>query len=124
MNSRSEKSRPCGSRPRSRQQRFEKFEKFGLIPEGLDSTVAEMMHRTTNGVDADAVNILLGAIKCAVSDYTGMYLATDLSDILFGTPTPMMAKANLGVLKQDAINVAVHGHNPVLSEVIWRKRWR
>ncbi len=77
-----------------------------------------MMHRTTNGVDADAVNILLGAIKCAISDYTGMYLATDLSDILFGTPTPVMARANLGVLKQDAINVAVHGHNPVLSEVI------
>ncbi len=100
------------------QQRFEKFEKFGLIPEGLDSTVAEMMHRTTNGVDADAVNILLGAIKCSISDYTGMYLATDLSDILFGTPQPIMARANLGVLKQDAINVAVHGHNPVLSEVI------
>ena len=100
------------------QQRFEKFEKFGLIPEGLDSTVAEMMHRTTNGVDADAVNILLGAIKCAISDYAGMYLATDLSDILFGTPTPVLAKANLGVLKQDAINLAVHGHNPVLSEII------
>lgn len=100
------------------QQRFETFEKFGLIPAGLDSTVAEMMHRTTNGVDADAVNILLGAIKCAISDYAGMYLATDLSDILFGTPTPVLAKANLGVLKPDAINVAVHGHNPVLSEVI------
>ena len=100
------------------QQRFVKFEKFGLIPEGLDSTVAEMMHRTTNGVDADAVNILLGAIKCAISDYAGMYLATDLSDILFGTPTPVLAKANLGVLRQDAINIAVHGHNPVLSEVI------
>ena len=42
------------------------------------SGVAEVMHRTTNGVDADAVNILLGAIKCAVGDYTGMYLATDL----------------------------------------------
>ena len=44
------------------------------------------MHRTTNGVDADPVNMLLGAIKCAIGDYTGMYLATDLSDILFGTP--------------------------------------
>ncbi len=98
--------------------RFEKFEKFGLIPAGLDSGVAEIMHRTTNGVDADAVNILLGAIKCALGDYTGMYLATDLSDILFGTPTPVLAHANLGVLKKDAINVAVHGHNPVLSEVI------
>ncbi len=94
------------------------FEKLGLVPDGLDSVVAEVMHRTTNGVDADAVNILLGAIKCAVGDYTGMFLATDLSDILFGTPKPVMAQANLGVLKENAVNVAVHGHNPVLSEII------
>jgi carbon-monoxide dehydrogenase catalytic subunit len=98
--------------------RMQKFEQFGLIPSGLDSAVAEVMHRTTNGVDADAVNILLGAIKCAVGDYTGMYLATDLSDILFGTPAPVMARANLGTLKENAVNIAVHGHNPVLSEVI------
>jgi len=98
--------------------RMQKFEQFGLVPAGLDSGVADVMHRTTNGVDADAVNILLGAIKCAVGDYTGMYLATDLSDILFGTPAPVMARANLGTLKENAVNVAVHGHNPVLSEVI------
>lgn len=98
--------------------RMEKFKRLGLIPAGLDAGVADVMHRTTNGVDADAVNILLGAIRCAIGDYTGMYLATDLSDILFGTPTPVMAGANLGTLKEDAVNVAVHGHNPVLSEVI------
>ncbi len=98
--------------------RMELLEKYGLVPDGLDAGVAEVMHRTTNGVDADAVNILLGAIKCAIGDYTGMYLATDLSDILFGTPTPVMAQANLGTLKENAVNVAVHGHNPVLSEVI------
>jgi carbon-monoxide dehydrogenase catalytic subunit len=85
---------------------------------GLDSAVAEIMHRTTNGVDADPVNILLAAIKCSIADYSGMYLATDLSDILFGTPTPVMSSANLGTLKEGAVNVAVHGHNPVLSEIM------
>jgi carbon-monoxide dehydrogenase catalytic subunit len=98
--------------------RMATFEKLGLVPDGLDAGVADVMHRTTNGVDADAINILLGGIKCAIGDYTGMYLATDLSDILFGTPTPVMAQANLGTLKENAVNVAVHGHNPVLSEVI------
>ncbi len=98
--------------------RFAKLQQFGLIPPGLDSGVAEVMHRTTNGVDADPVNILLGAIKCAIGDYTGMYLGTDLSDILFGTPAPVLGHANLGCLQADAINIAVHGHNPVLSEVI------
>lgn len=98
--------------------RFALLEKLGLVPDGLDAGVADVMHRTTNGVDADAINILLGAIKCAIGDYTGMYLATDLSDILFGVPKPVVAQANLGVLKEKAVNVAVHGHNPVLSEII------
>jgi len=98
--------------------RMQKLASLGLVPSGLDSGVAEVMHRTTNGVDADAVNVLLGAIKCAIGDYTGMYLGTDLSDILFGTPAPVLGRANLGTLRVDAVNIAVHGHNPVLSEVI------
>jgi carbon-monoxide dehydrogenase catalytic subunit len=98
--------------------RVEKFAKLGLLPHGIDSAVAEVMHRTTNGVDADPVNLLLGAIKCALGDYDGMFIATDFSDILFGVPMPVAAKANLGVLKKDAVNIAVHGHNPVLSEMI------
>ena len=40
--------------------RMKKLESLGLVPPGLDSGVAEVMHRTTNGVDADAVNVLLG----------------------------------------------------------------
>lgn len=98
--------------------RFKKLQSLGLIPSGLDSGVAEVMHRTTNGVDADPINVLLGGIKCAIGDYTGMYMATDLSDIIFGTPAPVLGRANLGCLKEKAVNVAVHGHNPVLSEVI------
>jgi len=98
--------------------RRQTFEKFGVTPYGLDASIAEVMHRTTNGVDADAVNILLGGIKCALADYAGLYIATDLSDILFGTPQPVMAQANLGALKAGAVNVAVHGHNPMLSDIV------
>jgi carbon-monoxide dehydrogenase catalytic subunit len=45
-------------------------------------------------------------------------LATDLSDILFGTPEPLVSKANLGVLKDDEVNIIVHGHEPTLSDMI------
>jgi carbon-monoxide dehydrogenase catalytic subunit len=98
--------------------RVETFLKLGVVPFGLDAIVAEMMHRTTYGVDADPVNLLLGGVKCALADYAGMHLATDLSDILFGTPKPVATQANLGVLKADAVNIAVHGHNPVLSDIV------
>ena len=98
--------------------RLKKFGEMGILPHGIDSAISEIMHRTTNGVDADPVNLLLGGIKCAIADYDGMAVATDLGDILFGVPQPTVASANLGTLKKEAVNIAVHGHNPVLSDMV------
>lgn len=98
--------------------RLETFSKLGIVPTSIDGTVSEVMHRTTYGVDADPVNILLGALKCALADYTACHLTTDLSDILFGTPQPVISQANLGVIKENAVNIALHGHNPLLSDII------
>jgi len=98
--------------------RVETFVKNGVVPTGIDSHVAEMMHRTTYGVDADPVNLLLGGVKCALADYAACHLATDLADILFGTPKPVVSRASLGVLNKDAVNIALHGHNPLLSDMV------
>jgi carbon-monoxide dehydrogenase catalytic subunit len=98
--------------------RVETFLKYGVVPHGIDSAIAESMHRTTYGVDSDPVNILLGAVKCALADYSACHMATDLADILFGTPTPVATVANLGVLKKNAVNIALHGHNPLLSDIV------
>jgi len=100
------------------QGRVDTFLKYGVVPTGIDSAISEVMHRTTYGVDADPVNLLLGGVKCALADFAGCHMGTDLADILFGTPKPVVSKANLGVLKADAVNIALHGHNPVLSDVI------
>ncbi len=91
---------------------------LGLVPRGIDFEVSEIMHRTLYGVDADPVNLLLAGLRCGVADLAGCYMGTDLADVLFGTPSPVVTEANLGVLKEDHVNVALHGHNPVLSEVI------
>ncbi|MHB8172548.1 MAG: anaerobic carbon-monoxide dehydrogenase catalytic subunit [Thermincolia bacterium] len=99
-------------------ERAEKLTKLGVMPHNIDTAVAEIMSRTHVGCDADPVNILLGGLKGALADYTGMYLSTELSDTLFGTPQPTETQANLGVIKEKAINIAVHGHNPLLSEIV------
>ncbi|MBU0465086.1 MAG: anaerobic carbon-monoxide dehydrogenase catalytic subunit [Proteobacteria bacterium] len=91
---------------------------LGIVPKGIDHEVAEIMHRTLYGVDADPVNLLLGGLRCSVADLAGCYMGTDLADILFGTPTPLVTSANLGTLKTQSVNIALHGHNPVLSEMI------
>ncbi len=98
--------------------RIDTFTKYSVVPTGIDSIVAESMHRTTYGVDADPVNLLLGALKCSLADYAGCHMATDLADILFGTPNPVITRANLGVLNKNAVNIAVHGHNPLLSDIV------
>ncbi|MBS3982443.1 MAG: anaerobic carbon-monoxide dehydrogenase catalytic subunit [Dethiobacter sp.] len=99
-------------------KRVELFKESKLLPAGIDHEIAEIMHRTSMGCDADATNILLGALRCALADLAGCSMGTDLSDILFGTPQPKVTECNLGVLKPECVNIAVHGHNPVLSEVI------
>ena len=91
---------------------------LGLVPKGIDFEISESMHRTLYGVDADPVNLLLAGLRCAVADLAGCYMGTDLSDILFGTPGPVVTETNMGTLKKDAVNIALHGHNPVVSEVI------
>jgi carbon-monoxide dehydrogenase catalytic subunit len=71
------------------------------------------------GVDNDYVNILLHCLRTSLSDgWGGSMIATELSDVLFGTPKPVMSQVNLGALKPDHVNIALHGHNPLLSDVI------
>ena len=104
---------------RAPQARQELWHKTATYPRGIDRENVEMLHRTNMGVDNDWVNILLQAVRTALSDgWGGSMLATELSDVLFGVPTPRMSQMNLGVLKADQVNIVLHGHNPMLSEVI------
>jgi carbon-monoxide dehydrogenase catalytic subunit len=95
------------------------WEDLGITPRGIDRETVEMMHRTHMGVDNDYVNILLHGLRTSLSDgWGGSMVATELSDVMFGTPQPIMSTVNLGTLKEDHVNVALHGHNPLLSDVI------
>ncbi|TKJ36850.1 carbon-monoxide dehydrogenase catalytic subunit [candidate division LCP-89 bacterium B3_LCP] len=97
----------------------DKWEAAGVIPRAVDREVVECMHRTHEGVDADPKSLILQAIRCALADgWGGSMMATELQDILFGSPKPIRSKVNLGVLKEGCVNVVVHGHEPVLSEML------
>ena len=53
------------------------------------------------------------ALRCGLSDgWGGLMMGTELSDVLFGTPHEMETEANLGVMKEDMVNIVVHGHDP------------
>jgi carbon-monoxide dehydrogenase catalytic subunit len=104
---------------RAPKQRVEQWEKTGIDPRGIDREIVEIMHRTHIGVDNDPVNLILQGLRASIADgWGGSMVATEISDVLFGTPEPVRSEANLGVLKEDHVNIVAHGHEPVLSEMI------
>ncbi|KXS56482.1 MAG: carbon monoxide dehydrogenase [Candidatus Adiutrix intracellularis] len=97
----------------------DRWEKHGVKPRGIDREVVEIMHRTHMGVDQDYRNLLKQGARCSLGNgWGGSMMATDLQDVMFGTPYPNTGEINLGVLSHTKVNIIVHGHDPLLSEMI------
>jgi carbon-monoxide dehydrogenase catalytic subunit len=104
---------------RAPKARYDLWKKLDIIPRGIDREVVEAMHRTHMGVDQDYENLVKQGSRTALADgWAGSMMGTDMQDILFGTPFPIHGEINLGVLKADHVNMIVHGHEPLLSEMI------
>jgi hydroxylamine reductase (hybrid-cluster protein) len=68
---------------------YEKWKKNGVLPRNIDREIVEIMHRTHIGVDQDYKNLMKQGTRAAIADgWGGSMLATDLQDVLFGTPYP------------------------------------
>ena len=95
------------------------WEKLGITPRSIDREIVEIMHRTHIGVDADYKNLVRHGLRACLADgWGGSLIGTELSDILFGSPQPVRFGSNLGVLDEKQVNIIVHGHEPILSDVI------
>ena len=100
-------------------KRQELWRKLGVVPRGIDREVVEAMHRTHMGVDQDYKSLLFQGTRTALADgWGGSMIATDLQDIMFGTPSPVASQINLGVLEEDRVNIIIHGHEPTLAEML------
>jgi len=96
---------------------LETWRKAGIVPRGAMREIMELMHRTHMGVDQHYENITKQCSRTALADgWGGSMVATEIADILFGTPTPVAVEVDMGVLKEDQVNIIVHGHEPNLFE--------
>jgi carbon-monoxide dehydrogenase catalytic subunit len=96
---------------------LEIWRKYDMVPRGSMREIMEMMHRTHMGVDQDYENLAKQFSRTALADgWGGSMVATEISDILYGTPRPIAVEVNMGVLKQDYVNIIVHGHEPNMFE--------
>jgi carbon-monoxide dehydrogenase catalytic subunit len=98
---------------------LETWRKNGIVPRGAMREIMELMHRSHMGVDQHYENITKQCSRTALADgWGGSMVATEISDILFGTPSPVAVEVNMGVLKEDQVNIIIHGHEPNLFESI------
>ena len=96
---------------------LEKWRELGIVPRGAMREIMEIMHRTHMGVDQDYENTTKQCSRTALSDgWGGSMVATEISDILFGTPSPVLAGVDMGCLDENQVNIIVHGHEPNMFE--------
>lgn len=91
----------------------------GIEPRAIDREVSTAMHMTHMGNSSKPEALVRQSLRAGMSDgWGGSMCGTEFSDVMFGTPKPVDTEANLGVMKEDEINIIVHGHDPSLSEMI------
>lgn len=104
---------------RAPEKNIELWKKLNIFPRSVDREIVEAAHRIHMGVDSSYDNILIHALRTSLSDgWGGSMMATEISDVLFGTPTPCSSYVNLACIKEDCVNILLHGHNPILSEML------
>ena len=112
-------------RARASKTEYGKWERLGLIISNPHNEIETAMHRTSMGNDADPLNLWVAILRMGMVDnFAGLMLATDLSDVIFGIPAPKVVSANYSVVKEGQVNIACHGHNPILASKVaeWADR--
>ncbi len=96
---------------------LETWRKLDIVPRGAMREVMELMSRTHMGCDQHYENITKQCSRTALADgWGGSMVATEIGDILFGTPSAVSIEVNMGVLKEDQVNIIIHGHEPNLFD--------
>ncbi len=97
----------------------EVWHREGIEPRAIDREVSTALHMSHMGNSCDPEALIRQSLRNGLSDgWGGSMCGTEFSDVMFGTPKPIETQANLGVMKEDMVNIIVHGHDPSLSEKI------
>ncbi|QAA33101.1 anaerobic carbon-monoxide dehydrogenase catalytic subunit [Clostridium manihotivorum] len=91
---------------------------LGLFPGGAYSEVGYAQTRCMTNFNSDPVEFLLNSIRLGIAnEYQGLFLLDIIQEILMGTQEIAHKKQNMGLLKENMINIVTNGHMPLLSHV-------
>ncbi len=103
------------------EERKKVWKALDLLPIGTYHEVFESLHRTTTGTDGDWQNVMTQFLRTGVAFAWSSCLGSSIAmDCLYGLPHLSTSKINLGAIKKGYVNIAVHGHSPLLVSAIVR----
>lgn len=100
-------------------ERLQVWRDLDILPIGAYHEVFEALHRTTTGTDGDWENIIRQMLRCGLAfAWSSVFGSAIAMDCLYGLPKRSRISTNLGAISLDTVNIAVHGHSPVLVAAI------
>ena len=101
-------------------ERLRTWEELGILPISVYHEVFESLHKTSVGTDGDWRHVMQQFLRTGVAFAWTSCLGSSIAmDSLFGLPDRRKTVMNLGALKEGWVNIAVHGHSPLMvSEIV------
>ena len=101
-------------------ERLRVWEDLDILPISVYHEVFESLHATSVGTDSDWRHVMKQFLRTGVAFAWTSCLGSSIAmDSLFGLPSRRTTHVNLGALKRGWVNIAVHGHSPLMvSEIV------
>lgn len=100
-------------------QRLAVWRKLGIVPGGPNSEVCTALAKAMAHGNSDVVDLLLHCLRLGIAnEAAGLGAIASLQDVLLGPPQLVDAEVDLGVLDPDAVNVVMHGHQPLFAVAV------
>lgn len=100
-------------------ERQQVWKDLDILPISAYHEVFEAFHKTGCATDGDWKSIMQQFLRCGLAfTFTGVVASSIATDSLFGVGDRVTSKVNVGALKKGYVNIAVHGHLPILVSQI------
>lgn len=104
------------------QERQALWNKIDILPRSASYEVMEALHMTTLGSCTDWKAIARQEQRSALAYcYSTLFGSSLATEMLFGLPEPKETEVNYGIMKEDHVNILIHGHSPVMIEKVLEK---
>ena len=100
-------------------ERQKTWEEMDILPISAYHEVFEAYHKSGCATDGDFDSIMKQFLRCGLAfTFSGVVSTSIATDALLGVGDRVTSKVNIGALKKGYVNIAVHGHLPVLVKEI------